>query len=85
MESSEVHSHVFLSDNAERRENFNSLRHHAGLFGVNRSSQQQQASLISQDPLQSILWKRQWWGHLNSLVKLTLTVKNECHKVALMS
>lgn len=56
---SPVNLHVFLSNNAERRENFNSLRHHAGLFGVNRSSQQQQASLISQDPLQSVLWKRQ--------------------------
>lgn len=52
---SPVNLHVFLSDNAERRENFNNLRHHAGLFGVNRPSQQQKASLISQDPLQSIL------------------------------
>lgn len=55
MESSDVHLHVFLSDNAERRENFNNLRHHAGLFGVDRSCQKQQTSLISQDPLQSIL------------------------------
>lgn len=55
MELSDVHLHVFLSNNAERRENFNNLCHHTGLFGVDRSSQKQQTPLISQDPLQSIL------------------------------
>lgn len=53
---SEIDLHVFLSNNAEGRENFNNLSHHAGLFGINRSCQQQQTALISQDPLQSILW-----------------------------
>lgn len=72
---SPINLHVFLSDNAECRKNFNNLRHHAGLFGVNCSSQKQQASLISQDPLQSILWKRQWLGHLYSMRTLTLSEK----------
>lgn len=52
----DVNLHVFLSNNTESRENFDNLCHHVGLFGVNRSCQQQQAPLISQDPLQSILW-----------------------------
>lgn len=47
--------HVFLSDDAASGEDFDNLCHHAGLFGVNRSSQQRQTPLISQDPLQSIL------------------------------
>lgn len=53
---SELNLHVFLSNNTEGRENFDNLSHHVGLFGVNRSCQQQQTALISQDPLQSILW-----------------------------
>lgn len=52
---SEFNLHVFLSNNTEGRENFDNLSHHVGLFGVNRSCQQQQTALISQDPLQSIL------------------------------
>lgn len=79
---SPVNLHVFLSDNAECRENFNNLRHHAGLFGVNCSSQKKQASLISQDPLQSILWKRQWLGHLYSMRTLTLSEKMNITKTS---
>lgn len=48
--------HVFFSNNTEGRENFDNLCHHVCLFGVNGSCQQQQAPLISQDPLQSVLW-----------------------------
>lgn len=57
--------HVFFSDNTEGRENLDDLCHHVGLFGVDGSCQQQQAPLISQDPLQSILWAmtgRRWGG-----------------------
>lgn len=53
--STGFHSHVFLSDDAESRQDLDNLRHHAGLFGVDRSGQQQQAPLISQNPLQPVL------------------------------
>lgn len=55
LSSAIAHLHVFLSNNTEGRENLDSLCHHVGLFGVNRSCQQQQAPFISQDSLQSIL------------------------------
>lgn len=89
--------HVLLSDNTERREDFDNLCHHVGLFGVDRSRQQQQAPLISQDPLQAVLSdgeekgrkggrrRKVRWVLVNESIlihgKLSLQVKNKLHCV----
>lgn len=50
-----VNLHVFLSNDTDSWEDLDDLSHHTGLFGVNGPGQEKQASLISQNPLQSIL------------------------------
>lgn len=50
-----VNLHVFLSNDADSWEDLDDLCHHTGLFWVNGPGQEMQASLISQNPLQSIL------------------------------
>ena len=51
----ELDLHVLFAYDAHCWENLDDLRHHAGLFGINGPGQQQQAPLVSQNPLQTIL------------------------------
>ncbi len=61
--------HVLLSDDTNSWQNLDNLSHHISLLGIDRPCEEEEASLVLQDPLEAILKTKRYFNVLQ-LVKI---------------
>lgn len=74
-----MNSHVLLSYDADGRQDLDYLGHHAGLFGINGSGEEQETPFIAKNPLQAILQEKTnvhiWPRSGHSLILFTESIE----------